>query len=138
MPVPTGYSEASLQVYMLAATGNLGTVLGLTISDFVEAVTDTLIAYGEEDIADATEIGKLRALAKVAAWQVAVAKSSGYMKFQADGGSFEAQQIHAQALAGLALAETMAATYTGGMVGYEVTTATFHHANDPYPLPTDE
>jgi hypothetical protein len=138
MSVPTVYSSAALQVYMLGQTGNLGTVLGLTSGDFAEAVTDTLLSYGEDTLADATDIAKLRALAKVAAWRVAVEKSTGYMKFTADGASFEAQTLHNQALASLALAESLAATYDGGMAGYVVSVGRLIHANDPYPLPVTD
>lgn len=137
MPVPTVYSEAQLQQYMLAQTGNLGTVLGLSASDFVEAVTDALIAYGVTAIASATDIAKLRALATLAAWQVAVQKAAGYMEFTADGSSFKANQIHQQALASLAQAEQTAAVY-GALAGYVVTTATLTWPDDPYPLPRDD
>ena len=136
MPIPTIYNEPLLQHYMLNQTGNLGVVLSLTATNFIEAVADTLLAYGATDIANATDIAKLRALAKVEAWKVAVAHAAGYIEFTADGSSFKANQMHQQALAGLEAAETAAMEF--GLSNYMVTVATLRYSNDPYPLPSDE
>lgn len=113
MAIPTSYSEETLKAFMLAALSNLGATLGLTAASFDEAVNDTLLAYGVSDIAQATDMAKLRGLAKVAAWQVAVAASAGDYDFSADGGNYRRSQLHEQARKGLAAAEADAALYGG-------------------------
>lgn len=113
MAIPTSYSEETLKAFMLAALSNLGAALGLTASSFNEAVNDALLAYGVTDIAQATDIAKLRALARVAAWQVAVSAAAGDYDFSADGGNYRRSQLHEQARKGLAAAEADAAVYSG-------------------------
>lgn len=113
MAIPTSYSEETLKAFMLAALSGLGTALGLTAASFDEAVNDTLLAYGVSDIAQATDMAKLRGLARVAAWQVAVAAAAGDYDFSADGGNYRRSQLHEQARKGLAAAEADAALYGG-------------------------
>ena len=137
MPVPTVYSEAALKSYMLVVTGNLGTVLGLSEGDFNEAVNDTLLAYDTSTIAGATDIAKLRALAKVQAWRVAKAKAAGKTDFTADGATFKRSQLMQQAQAGLEMAENEAISY-GSYTGYAMTASGFVYVGDPYPLPAEE
>lgn len=131
MPVPTAYTEDSLAAFMHAALRDVATALGWSVAagDYDEPVTDALIAYGEDDIADATDIQKLRALARVAVWQAAVDATVGDYDFSADGGSYSRSQLHAQALARLAQAQQQAAAYMDDML---VGTATITHHNDPW------
>jgi hypothetical protein len=116
---------------MLDAVGNLGAILGIVADDMSEAVNETLLAYGADAVTDATDIGKLRALARIEAWRVAVAKSAGSYEFTANNATFKRAQIHTDAQAGLLRAESEAARRgyaSGGYVG--VTTVTY--ANDPH------
>lgn len=143
MPAPTAYTEQQLAIYMLSSIGNLGTVLELTADHFREAVNDTLLAYGDVDsIGDADDIKKLRALAKVEAWRVAVEQSSGMYNFQSHDGRYDRATIHAQALVGLGLAENAAAIYTvvddTDNASYTVGVSRFTHAYDPYAQPIED
>ena len=111
MPIPTAYTEEELKTYMLAKTGNLGTLLELTTASFDDAVVETLLAYGEDDIANAVDIPKLRALAKVQAWTVAVEASSGWYDFRSGQDQFDRETVHNQAKTLLAKAQGEAAKY---------------------------
>lgn len=131
MPVPTAYTEDTLAAFMHSTLRDVATALGWSVAagDYDEAVTDTLIAYDENDIADATDIQKLRALARVAVWQSVVDATTGDYDFSADGGNYSRSQLHAQAVARLAQAQQQASAYIDDLV---VGTATITHHNDPW------
>lgn len=131
MALPSSYTEASLKTYMLTCLGGLGTVLGLTTDSFAEAVNDVLAAYGVADIANATDIPKLRALAKVAAARTAQNTAAGWYDFKADGGDYSRSQVAAQVAKMLVQAEAEALPYTDV---YTIGTGTLTYANDPYPF----
>ena len=136
MPIPTVYSEPLLQQYMLNQTGNLGVVLELDVTDFIEAVADTLLAYGVTGIANATDIAKLRALAKVEAWRVAKAHAAGRTDFDVESAALKRSQLIAQVQMFLDMAEADALLY--GLSNYRVTVGALVYSDDPYPLPSDE
>lgn len=135
MALPSSYTEATLKTYMLASLGGLGTVLGLTIDSFAEAVNDVLAAYGVEDIANATDIPQLRALAKVAALRTAQATAAGWYDFGADGGDFKRSQVAEQIATMLATAESDALLYADA---YTIGTGTLTYTDDPYPFSVDD
>lgn len=131
MPVPTSYTEVTLKEYMIATLGAVATSLSwTTISQQVEeALIDALIAYGVDDIADVTDIKKIRALAKLSVWQAVSREVSGDFSFSADGASYNREQVHAQAQLEIARAETDAMPY---LSNYRITTATARHPDDVY------
>lgn len=135
MALPTAYTEATLKTYMLASLGALGTTLGLTMISFDEAVNDVLAAYGVTDIANATDIPKLRALAKVAAARTAQVTASSWYDFKADGGDFSRSQVATQVKTLLAQAESEALAYADA---YTIGTGTFTYVADPYPFGADD
>lgn len=73
MTVPTSYTEATLADYMVLELASSGLSLAVDASSLAEAVNTTLLKYGVTDIADANDMKKLRALAKVEAWSYALA-----------------------------------------------------------------
>lgn len=131
MPVPTSYTEATLAAFQVDALGNLATALGWTAatSAVVEAVTDTLLAYGVSDVATAADIPRLRALARVAIWQAVARATAGYFKFAVETLSFDRDQVHDHALAMIAEAEREAGWVGAGPV-LVVTSVSRPH--DPY------
>lgn len=135
MPVPTSYTEEQLATFMHGCLGDVATELGWSVDggSYSEAVTEALLAYDVADIADATDMRKLRALARREAWRAAVASLAARYDFTADGASHHLSQIHAAAQAALAAAEADAARYD---TAYQVT-ATPVHYGDPY-LPIEE
>jgi hypothetical protein len=96
MAVPTVYTDLELQDYMLTSLGELGTALDLSVDSFYEAVTDVLLAYGVSDLAAATDIAKIRRLARAAALRVAATKAATFFDFTADGATFRKSQILGQ------------------------------------------
>lgn len=135
MPVPTAYTEEALGEYMLAVLGVVGSVLGYTSESFDEAIADTLLSYGTNNIAQATDIKKLRALAKVAAWQKANDDLVAFYDYQADGGSFDRSQMQAMAEKALAQAQAKAIAYDPN---YQVQVTREKPVNDPYRYVSDE
>lgn len=105
MAIPTSYTESELRDYMLIVTGNVASAIGWTAANFTEAVNDALIAYGVSTIASATDIAKLRGIAKVEAWRSIADATAADYQFSADGGSYNRQQIHDHAVKALERAE---------------------------------
>jgi hypothetical protein len=135
MPAPTAYTEEALGEFMLTVLGVVGQVLQYTSASFGEEVSDTLLAYGVADIAQATDIKKLRALAKVAAWQKANDDLVAFYDYQADGGKFDRSQMQAMAEKALASALAGALAYDPN---YQVQVTREKPVNDPYRYIPDE
>jgi hypothetical protein len=93
MPVPTSYTEDTLKTFMITALSKAATAIGLTVSDMGEAVIQTLVEYGVTDITDATNIAKLRALAKINAWRTALASVSADYNFADAGARYDRSQV---------------------------------------------
>lgn len=129
MAIPSAYTESDLAAYMRNVTKAVSDVLGLVAGDFAEAVNDALSAYGVSGIADATDIAKLRMLAKVAAWRtVNDALITTAYDFSADGGSYKLSQMKAGAEKALELAEQAA----GASAAYAIEIGTLTRPHDPY------
>ncbi len=131
MAAPVVYTEATLLTFMLDTMGSVATTLGMSDYMLQEAVNDTLLAYRVADSADATDIPRLRALARVAAWRTALAQASTYYDFSADGATYNRAEITRHIRAMLALAEADAAAYDGGMGGVWVNVLGMR-LTDPY------
>lgn len=129
MATPTAYTEATLAYYMVTTLGALAETLGLDESAMYEAVNDVTAECGVTDIADATDIGKVRALSKVAALRVAQTSAAGWYDFGADGGNYKRSQVMTQIDAMLQGAEAAAMLYGGA---YAVGVGTMTFTNDPY------
>lgn len=132
MAVPTAYTENELRSYMLSTTKAVSEVVGLRVTDFVDGSTDVLLMYGVSAIVDATDIAKLRALAKVVAWRTVndYLVATAY-DFSADGGSYKLSQMKASAEKALELAE-QAAIQAGYISGYAIEMGTLTRPYDPY------
>ncbi len=111
MAIPSSYTELSLADFMRRITGNVAAALGWTADDFDEAVNETLLAYGVDELSSVTDVAKLRALARVAAWRALVDATAAEYNFSADGGTFSRQQIQDGCKAGLARALETAAPW---------------------------
>jgi hypothetical protein len=137
MPLPTSYDESELAAFMVTELGPLGTDLGLDASALAPAVDDTLFAYfGDAGgaIADATDIRKLRALARGEAWQTAVTWTAADINSSTDGQSLSMAGRHAQAVARLADARNRATRYHADN---QVLVTTLTYAVDPFAVLTD-
>jgi hypothetical protein len=135
MAPPTAYTEAELKTYLVAVLSEVATVLGWTTAttQLAEAVNDTLLAYDTSDISTvsgATNIAKLRALGAVMAWRAAVNALGARYDFAEADADQKRSQLHAQAKANLALAESYAAEWGVGALVAHV--QTIQHVDDPY------
>lgn len=129
MPLPTSYNEATLAAYMVSSLGGLASVLGIDDTSMFEAVNDVTQACGVADIATVTDVGKVRALARVAALRVAQTTATGWYDFAADGGDYKRSQVASQLETMLAAAERDTLVYAAG---YSVEVGTMTYVADPY------
>ena len=95
MTVKTSYSDATLLTYMISVLGSAGDVLGLTTAStiIVEAMDDILFDYGVTATANATDIKKLRTLARFHSWKSAKAEASLDYDFSDAGASYKRSQM---------------------------------------------
>ena len=140
MSAPTVYTEKMLGDYMAAVLGSLASILSLAVGatdagSFSEAVNATLLVYGVTNISQATDVLKLRALARAEAWQLALDRLSALYDFVEPGGEYTRSQMHAQAEQSLQAARTDALAYDPG---YVVSVTRQDLVNDPYRYRTDD
>lgn len=134
MAPPTSYTESTLKTYMITSLGTLASALGLVDSDMAEPLNDVLLAYGVSDIADADNMPKLRALARVHALRRAQTVAATWTDFSADGASFSRSQVLAALKEMLLQAEASAMHYGDD---YAILTGQLTYADNPYPLSDD-
>lgn len=132
MAIPTAYTDFTLRSYMAASLGTIAETLGLDQLSFVEAANDVLLAYGVDDVAAATDVGLLRALARVEALRVAEQAVALSYDFSADGASFDRSQMAARVAALLVRAEADAARLGGGGAAWSVGVGSLGIPGDPY------
>lgn len=138
MAAPSSYTEETFRAYLDTALGAVADVLGWTTGagDYDEAVNETLLAYGVDDITSVRgrdNIRALRALGRAEIWRAVVAETASDFDFRADGGDYKRSQIHTQAVEALRRAEDEAALYDDR---YAVDVATFEPDHDPYAVLT--
>jgi hypothetical protein len=97
MPVPTSYDEDGFKAYLHGRLnrGGVADAFGWTVAagSYDEIVNDTLLAYGVADVAEATDIAKLRALGNLALWEAAKEAAVLEVDYSADGASFSREAI---------------------------------------------
>lgn len=71
MAIPTSYNDFTLSQFMLNELAEVNEYFNWTPASFAEQVTDTLIDYGVPTLTDATDIPKLRAIARLQVWSKA-------------------------------------------------------------------
>lgn len=137
MPVPTAYTEQQLAVLMHALLGGtaddaLGWVEGTSdAGDYAEPVVDALLLYGVPTIAAATDIGKLRAAARVAVWRAAMQALADRHQYSIETDQIAIQQHYDHAEKQAALAEADAMAY--GLIGAATVRGTrLRSVEDPY------
>lgn len=108
MPVTAFSSEVNFQQYLLMVVGaGVSADLGINTPDFQLPVHDTLLDYGVTDIAEATNLQKLRALGKVRAWEYVAGLYADQYRMASDNQTLERQQKwdHAKAMRDAAKSE---------------------------------
>lgn len=119
MALPTAYTEYDLAAFFRdEVLKKTATLLDWTQpDDYQGAVNDTLIAYGVEDIADATNIPRLRAIGRREVWRAVVEDTAGMYGYTVDGETYNRQQINAQARAAFDQAEKDAQRFEASISG---------------------
>lgn len=112
MAPPVTYTEKQLAEYMLRELGEIAGVLGWTAQSQVQdAIDDALLAYPAAVISAATDISRIRALARVMAWRRAVGSLSARYDFSDQAGSYSRSQMLKGARELLGDAEYAASVY---------------------------
>jgi hypothetical protein len=139
VPAPTTYTEVQLAAYMKAELGTSAEVLGWENIEqdgpYQEAVNDALLAYDVGDIADASDIIKLRVLASVAVWRRAVRAIADKIDVEIGGQKVNASKMQAQFAVALQQAEQVAsdlAPETTGGGNYTIGVGSLNLGNSPY------
>lgn len=136
MSIPVAYTPEMLAQYMHNVLGKTATALGWTALDsYEEAVTSATLAYGVTDLVEATDIPKLRAVARMEAWRAVMDQTAGYTDISMpDGVRIVRHQAHNQARAAFLSAKRDAMTFG---IGHSVTTTPIA-SETPYTYQTIE
>lgn len=130
MAPPSGYTEATLATFMHSTVGRMATVLGwANPASYAEPINETLLAYGAADVADASDIRKLRAIARREVWRAAVEGLASAYDLTADSSSFKRSQMLTQARTALQMAITATLAYDDD---YVITIDRSSQLIDPY------
>ena len=129
MPVPTALTDTMLATYMHGSLRSVAAAFGYTVPDsYEDAITDALIAYGDaatvEDV-PADGIARIRALAKVAAWRMALADATPRTDTTSDGQSTRRSQFWEHIRIGLEAAEREAAAFPATYGGSSMASVTY-------------
>lgn len=90
----TCMTEATLKQFMLDDLEGVGPAADWTINKLTEPYNDTLLAYGVTDVGQATDIIKLRTLARVFVWRKLSKATTGNYDFKADDGDYKRSKAH--------------------------------------------
>lgn len=134
MPIPTAYTEGEIAVYMHATLGEIATWLALVpnTTSYEQQIVDTLIAYGTNDISGATDIPKLRNIAKREAWRLAMERTAIAYNISSDDQRFDRETLHEHCTMMYHMAASTAAQHAGDDPSYSVQIYTLVDPNDPY------
>lgn len=139
MPAPTAYTESDLIAFMQDTLKGVADLLEWSEDDqYQEAVNETLLSYGVDNISEITgreNVRRLRAIARFQVWKSVVNATAGYYNFSADNGRFDRSQIHEQARANMTAAETDLLTFDDQ---YRVGVDTLDYKHDPYQYRPEE
>jgi hypothetical protein len=138
--LPTAHTDVTLAQYMADELGDFATLLGWAVAedgagDFRPAVHDTLRGYGAANVATATDVARLEALASAAVWSRAARASAHLHAASTDGSSWNPQQAHEHAVA---MAQEAARAALPYVASYGLHQQRIVHRNDPYTYLTDE
>src|SRR5687768_4647591 len=135
MSVPVAYDAGTLTEHIVQVLGPVADVLEWVHggAPYSTILTRTLIGYGVSDIADATDIPKLLALAEMEAWRLAVGHLGTHVTFSADGQSVDLSDMVDEARKNLADARFAAMSYAYPFTSYGIS-----YVGDPYIAVTTE
>ena len=134
MAFPTYTTNDQLSGFMLTVLGPTGAALewATGAATTTEIVNDVLIGYGVTDISEATDIEKLRAIARWQAWRWAADALAAEFDVSTDGQSLSLSQLHKQAIAARDAAWSACVPH---LSVYAVTATPIIHVDDPVDAP---
>ena len=141
MPVPTSMTEQNVADYMHAVLSDVATDLGFTatsLGSYEEAIYDVALALGVGDVADETDMAKLRTFARLYAWKHALAAASARYDVADGTQSLKRSQMVDGIKEALAEAQSDASGYAEAISGFEVTVTPISRNRDPYVYASDE
>lgn len=139
MALPASYSESTLGQYMAGVIGDFAGILGWSVvaGSYAEPINDALVAYPVATVAAATDLPRLRALARVMVWRAVVGQMASRYEFSTDNQTFKRDQLFRQAQLALVAAEADAPA--DALPGYRVAVRPVLSPHDPYAyVPSDE
>ena len=143
MAAPTSYTEENLALFMRdGVLKDLSGVLGWTLvpDDYQEAINEALLMMEVDSISKVSgrgNIRKLRAAARITAWQQVVSATAGDHDWSADSGRYNQSQVNEMARKNLEQAEVDGATF-GLLANYQVVIDKVRHIHDPYQYVDDD
>ena len=138
MAIPEAYTtDKQLALYAMRVLGPTAEALGWTVGnddagDYEEIVTDTLLSLGLSDIAAATDITAVRAVARWQAWRWAADALAVKVNVATDGQSLSRSQLYEQAVRSRDAAWQTALPH---LSPYAVTATRIVHTDDPIDAP---
>lgn len=146
MAAPSSYTEQTLAEYMHGVLGNdeMARALSWSVAegDYGDAVDETLLAYGVDDISEISgrnNIRKLRTLARRELWRLVMQRTAGMHDTTAgvEAGGEEFSQIHAHARKMYDIADGEAQPYDSA-VDYAMGKTAVRYTGDHYRHTDDE
>lgn len=139
MALVTSYTEKTLADFLNTVLGPTASALGWSsgaddAGDYEEPVNDILIAYGVQDVSEATDIPKVRVLARWIAWRWAADALASRYNTVVGGESLARRALYENAVKQRDY-WLSAATSTGLIEEYAVTLTSIVHADDPHDAP---
>ena len=134
MAIPTSYTEATLAQFMKDVIGDTADSISWTtvIGKYQEAVNETLIAYGVTDIALATDIAKIRAIARREVWRAVANSTAGNYRFGSDREQYYRDHVYDHAKSEFLSASASAAKYVDDDDSTKASILTVIDEADPY------
>lgn len=137
MSLPTAYTDAELIAFMLADLGEVATTIGWDAATpaLTAAVNRTLRLLGLTDIAEATDMTALEAVALWQAWDAVVTALTLRYDISTDGQSLSRSQMFEHALKQRTTAQMAALGHTAT---YSLVATPVVYTNDPYRVIEEE
>lgn len=139
MAAPSSYTETTFKTYLHGRLGALADALKWNVADgnYDEAVNDTLLAYGTDDITTintAANVNLLRAYGRYFLWKSVAEATVNRMDYtHADSGAtYKHSQIHKQAKDMMKLVADEIVALGGDVSGYEITAYEIEYLDDMY------
>ncbi len=135
MALPTTYTEPELKTYLNSQLGAIADLFGFTVTgdSYDEVVNDALGAYDDANditlITGVPSIKKLRALARLALWEMVSRAAIIEIDYAADGGRWSRSQVADHVATQLQLARVDAMPFSDD---YTVGNLPVQHSGDPY------